>query len=644
MGKVNFSDFCDFPVIISPNLGKPSILTKFNQSNPKKHEYFSFLICVAPSSYSKSEIESFLENNLFVEALLLMDEGSSKYKRGTKIQLKILWIDNEIPKKLDEREFLNSLFIENRFETIDEKVLDQNPFVNRDSFYLVKYEFQLSEEAKKILTKRSLVMFDLIQKFPKAQNDLFRINYHAIVVSEKEWIDYRFVHITDLHIAKRNDEILGVIKGRMNSGFGSKIIGFFDKISSREKEEEKPIEKRFQNPNNSLRLFNRWANIEMEQRNLDFVVITGDILDFCVKADKSDKDSDFLEFKSTNWDVFVDIITGNRPILREDYSPVNLLEEQELGVPIFTATGNHDVRLFRYAITLLEIYKLLGLHYLEANLYFDLFGMAPVTALIISQKALNPYFQFINPYNNYMIKLGSNSFIFLNSGADEFLEFKSLLMADPSSTGFSDSQYTFCSEILNKIDTTHENKQIFLLSHAPMLNPIIKKSIRTKLLSKLKLIREPDISDTKERKLIEFGMKDPRADEDVEFFYGTISNNWVKFLGLTHTYKIIHLCGHTHKKQEFRIERTDNPTVSYSGNGEKILLPFAVYWDDYSEFYTQEDIQKNRPLHIQTASLGIGRYTEKKLKGAFRIFEIKNNKLHKIQNCYLSEIFPEIDQ
>ncbi len=270
--------------------------------------------------------------------------------------------------------------------------------------------------------------------------------------------------------------------------------------------------------------------------------------------------------------------------------------------------------------------------------------MAPMTALIISNKSLKAYFQFINAYDNYFVNIGSNVFIFLNSGPDEFLEFKSLLMADPSSTGFSDAQYRFSLNIIENLSLDSIKTHHFILSHAPMLNPIIKKSIRTKILSKLKLIREPDINDTKERSLIEFGMKDPRADEDVEFHYGGISKNWIEFLGLTYNAKLIHLCGHTHKKQEFRIERTDFPSISYSGNGEKILLPFAIYWDDYSEYYSKKDIDNKRPLHIQTASLGIGRYTEKKLKGAFRIFEIKNGKIYAIRNLFLSELFPDTNQ
>ncbi len=642
MGQFNLSDFKDLPIIISPNLGKPALLSFYNIGNHGKSEYFSFLLCAAPSAHSKADVESTLSANLYLEPLLQLDKNNMRYERGKRIKLKILWIDLELPRSISESDFITSYLMENRFEAVDESVLENNPFENRDAFYLVKYEFQLNDQVKKLLSKRSFVMFDLIQIFPEPDTKVVRTNFHSVVVSTKDWNDYRFAHITDLHIAKRNDEILGVIKGRMSHGFGSNIIRIADKISSMS--DDAPIEERFQNPNNSLRLFNKWANDQMNKGQLDFAVITGDIIDFCVKTDKSDKDSDFLELKSTNWDIFIDIITGTRPILRDDYEPVNLLEEEELGIPIFTTTGNHDVRLFRYAITLLDIYKLLGLRYLEANLYFDLFAMAPMTALIISNKALKPYFQFINPYDNYFFKIGSNVFICLNSGPDEFLEFKSLLMADPSSTGFSDAQYRFCAEILEKNITKTLNAHHFILSHAPMLNPIIKKSVRTKILSKLKLIREPDINDTKERSLVEFGMKDPRADEDVEFHYGGISKNWVTFLGLTYNHKLIHLCGHTHKKQEFRLERTDNPSISYSGNGEKILLPFAVYWDDYSEFYTYEEIENKRPLHIQTASLGIGRYTEKKFKGAFRIFEIKNRKIHAIRSYYLSEIFPEVNQ
>jgi len=119
----------------------------------------------------------------------------------------------------------------------------------------------------------------------------------------------KFVHLTDLHVAARNDmwevEVHTVIEG-------SPVT---------------PDPQDFKNFNTRLRDFIEWANQEADEGRLDFVFMLGDLVDFCRTGlfDRTPDDS--------NWSVLIEILT-DQPGLR---------------VPIFTTTGNHDWRTYPYS-------------------------------------------------------------------------------------------------------------------------------------------------------------------------------------------------------------------------------------------------------------------------------------------------------
>ncbi|MFI5107268.1 MAG: metallophosphoesterase family protein [Terriglobales bacterium] len=119
----------------------------------------------------------------------------------------------------------------------------------------------------------------------------------------------KFVHLTDLHVAARNDmweaEVPAVIEG-------SPVT---------------PGSQDFKNFNTRLRDFIKWANQEADEGRLDFVFMLGDLVDFCRTGlfDRTPDDS--------NWSALIEILT----------------DQQGLRVPIFTTTGNHDWRTFPYS-------------------------------------------------------------------------------------------------------------------------------------------------------------------------------------------------------------------------------------------------------------------------------------------------------
>ena len=127
----------------------------------------------------------------------------------------------------------------------------------------------------------------------------------------------RFVHLTDLHVAARNDmweaEVDAVIAG-------SPVT---------------PGPQLFKNFNARLRDFIKWANNKADEGRLDFVFALGDLVDFSRTGlfDRTPDDS--------NWSTLIEILTGSPA---EDGR-----DNKGLRVPLFTTTGNHDWRTYPYS-------------------------------------------------------------------------------------------------------------------------------------------------------------------------------------------------------------------------------------------------------------------------------------------------------
>lgn len=134
---------------------------------------------------------------------------------------------------------------------------------------------------------------------------------HAICISEISDRGANFIHLTDLHLAKRND----LMESEITSANG-------------------PV-KNFNNFNQRLRDFVKFANEKADHGQLDFILLGGDMVDF-----SNHGVSDEMNEADNNWQVFADIIAGSPR--EEKYG------NEGLKVPVFTTTGNHDWRQHPY--------------------------------------------------------------------------------------------------------------------------------------------------------------------------------------------------------------------------------------------------------------------------------------------------------
>ncbi|MFW9989982.1 MAG: metallophosphoesterase, partial [Candidatus Odinarchaeota archaeon] len=673
-------------IIINPNLGRPSILSIDRKLKNKEFEtILLFISDIADAdifgkiidknvsliplfdykwSYKlifkkekkglfskwrekrfRKKRKKFLEDKIkFVDEHDLSYEGvktlKSRLHRGEPIKTTIIKVENSSISHIHDISSLNGL-------NPQDFLIKNQVFGDMKNFYNVNIKFTLNKKVLNFLKERNFIMFDLY-----GPNE--RINYHSIVVSKQKWEDFTFVHATDLHLAERNDRIYGIIKKWAKSSVKSGAEDFFKTITKKlklgkKKKDEKeeilsdikvPLRKRLINPNNQFRQFIKLMNRKVLKNELDFIVMTGDLVDFTIlsrlaKQVRKLKDTFLFKYEDSNWQVFKNCVL-NLPT-NHDYK--GIIRGEELNCPIFTTLGNHDYRPFHYDLTWAEMYKKIGLNASEAIALNEMFSASPITALTKTSSAVKGYLSDINSFYDFFIKLGNNLFIVLNSGADSFKNIRDLITGHPSVTGISTRQVKYLENLINNVFQKGMNTFLFL--HGPPLNTG-GKSLKINLFKKEgKRIVKKKLSEFKESlfRQLEKPISSARIDGIFNMKHGCVSSNWEKLVKFCKDCCILTLAGHTHDSLEFRLEDTEDKSSVYDAPPfklKKIENPAAIYYDEYSEIYTNaKDIQNNGPFVVQTPALGLGRYGHPETAGGYREVIIKDGKLSSFKLHYL---------
>ena len=522
-----------------------------------------------------------------------------------------------------------------------------NVYQNLRRYYKVLIEFTLTEEVLEFLKRRNFVMFDINQKSEKGKK---RINYHSIVVSKQEWKNFNFVHATDLHLAERNDKIYEIIKKWTRFLTREDQERYLEEqkkeLEKIENDEDslmlphfsKPLKRRLVNPNNQMRKFIKIMNKKVLQNDLDFISLTGDLVDFTVLS-KLPKENRVFDYDHSNWKIFKEIILNLPQKKRRGMN-----RGEELLCPIFTITGNHDYRPFHYDLRWAGLYRKIGLKAIEALALNDKLVAFPITAIMKSSRALNGYLSEINPSLDYSFKLGNNNFIFLNTGSDSFKHFADLISGHPSLTGLTNMQINYLENLINYKIQKDDNTFLFL--HGPAINPKRKigffKKFKRKFKRKLGKLLLTKIDEFRESVLSKFEKKPSKIRIDGKFNvkYGTVATNWEKLITFCKDFCILTMSGHTHALKEFRLDNPDD-FKSYvfdapPFNLKKIENPAAIFYDTYSELYKNaEDIESYAPFVVQTPALGLGGFRDPKLTGAYREVKVEDGKLTSFEVKYL---------
>ncbi|MHA1338891.1 MAG: metallophosphoesterase [Promethearchaeota archaeon] len=650
-----FLDFKDFPVIIAPNLGKPQIRAYPKNKYEDMDTFEIEVLVIGMQNHDEDYIFDFLKKRVELKPILRLDSKTKRGIRGDSIVGKITKVNFAPVLSLGDEEIV----LNYKYESSRETPIKESIYEKRDKYFIVKIEFPFKNEFKNIIAEKNYLMFDLIQKFPKHDldnNSIFRstfnsdksrigklinlknltkTNYHSVVLTNQTWEDFTIIHASDLHIAKRNDEVLPILLRGFNKSISKTILSLTDFISGKNRDS---VEARFVNPNNNFRLFTILMNRLFERRLIDVIILSGDLIDFCICSDGGDKITSF-DIQNTNWTIFYNLVL-NLPIkLRDDIEPINIYQGEELLVPLFTTVGNHDYRSYHYDLRWGNLHKIVNVRQLEIIHYHDVIPANPITSLYVNRKAMKGYNQYINPYQNYWIKLGDHLILIMDSGYDSAKDTKDLFMGDPASIGFSDAQMKFMQNVVrHKNSPRGLNIAVF---HAPVINPAPFSSLPITLKKQLKKLGIVDLEGFKEENLKKFSEENGRSDFYIEYKHGTISNNWENALKFFQDNNFLVLNGHTHKFFEFRTEPTDEVAeltkTEFFILKKNIRIPVAIYMDDYSIKYKDPDFFNYKlPFHLQTPSLGVGRFQNTDLTGAFRIIKIKNNKLESFRVDFLT--------
>ncbi len=584
--------------------------------------------------FLKNKLDLIKEKDLSFELLKTL---KSRLYRGKPISAKVINVEKSSITSIQNMSYITDL-------NPQEILIKNKVFGELNRFYKVSIEFTIDKEVLKFLQERNFVMFDI-----HCLND--RINYHSIVISKQKWKDFTFIHATDLHLAERNDRIYGIIKKWTESSIKENVENFFEtfwkKLKIKKKPEKKeeilsdakiPLRKRLINPNNQFRRFIKLMNRKVLRNELDFIVFTGDLVDFAVlsRLSKKLRKSNQFKYEDSNWKIFKSIILN----LPSEEKNKGIVRGEELNCPVFTTLGNHDYRPFHYDLTWAEMYKKIGLNASEAIALNELFSASPITALTKTSLALNGYLSEINSFFDFSIRLGNNLFIVLNSGSDSFTNIRDLITGHPSVTGLSTKQIKYLENLINH--QINENANTYLFLHGPPLNTGGKK-LSIKLFDKQGgLFIKHKISEFKESLIKKAGklLSKARIDGIFNMKYGCISSNWEKLLEFCKNYCILTLAGHTHDSKEFRLEDTEEKSIVYDAPPfrlKKIENPAAIYYDEYSEMFDDiKSIENNEPFIVQTPALGLGSYRNLETAGGYREVVVKNGKLSSFKIKYIN--------
>ncbi|UCH08351.1 MAG: metallophosphoesterase [Deltaproteobacteria bacterium] len=318
----------EFPLIMSPNLGCPRIVSL---EGLKKGETIPLIIAGLYGEFASPLRDAF--EGVF--CLRLCDSLG-----GNAHDIPLHPVDD--PEEIKDWNLLSDFTSIDGTQRIFNSELHYNVLGEETRYWRldVAIREEDSDNFRSLLRKRGRktlpTLYDLILRNKEGKEE--RVNYHAIQVVQSTRGGCKFIHLTDIHAAKRNDEILGEVL----------------KVKSRRSRSE--IVDAYINFNDGLREFIGMANAMADEGELDFVVMTGDLVDFAFHGWEEEPNA-----AENNWRAFIHLIIGT--------GTEQAKGNGGLKMAVYTSTGNHDWRLHPYDPNLVNYSDSFGLTKEELNNY-----------------------------------------------------------------------------------------------------------------------------------------------------------------------------------------------------------------------------------------------------------------------------------
>ena len=278
------------PLILSPSLGCPQIV-----SIDSPNQYIQVIIAAkeVPRDGWRLAPSNKIDGNLLAEIKLIIPEDKNPIPISSNSNLAFNSLD-------DTRKIIS--------EEIKNNILSQTNDWNLFECHLV-FQEALKDANLRVSGQNKLLptLYDLELNGSTTKK-------HAVCIINNFNNNKNFIHLTDIHLARRND----IIKDEISSDNGQP--------------------NKYNNFNQNTRDFIKIANTQADTGQLDFILIGGDLIDF---VNQGFSNNSYL--KDNNWKFFIEVFTGSKSELQ--------LGNEGIRVPIFTTTGNHDWRFNPYDIS-----------------------------------------------------------------------------------------------------------------------------------------------------------------------------------------------------------------------------------------------------------------------------------------------------
>ncbi|MFA7415335.1 MAG: metallophosphoesterase [Rhizobium sp.] len=319
-----------------------------------------------------------------------------------------------------------------------------------------------------LLAERTL--YDLRCALPNGNH--YALSPHCFY-TRKAWDDFGLLHITDVHISKRNNDF----RARLQQG------GLNDAAQN------------YSNFQDNLRDFIRYANKLHSLGLADAVVATGDLVDYAKEDGDSGLNDNFARLRQL---ILGQPLAGGSP------------PGEELRLPVFATFGNHDYRVHPYdlranidvpggdndkALNEYSSHNLMESDAISLQAeHTPSYGLSDAEAALRmlwtdqSGNAYNYFDKYFTNERNYVVKLGKNRLVVLDTQMDEGVpglvnsalllqlltdsaneSTKRLLSGTgPNSYGFGDPQLDLLREAIHEAGN---DGTVIVGMHAPAISP-----------------------------------------------------------------------------------------------------------------------------------------------------------------------------
>jgi len=422
-------------------------------------------------------------------------------------------------------------------------------------------------------------LFDVVLRTSDGQQH--SVAPHA-VFAKQDWTNFGAIHITDLHVSRRLE------------GFRRKLQQLGQTAAV----------KNFENWNDALRDFIRYANHLHDIGMLDVIIATGDLVSY-IFENNDDRNG------GGNFEFLKRILIGDVPYPDGDfYAPNKGKKAEELRVPVFMTLGNHDYRPNAYDLQAkldagdfgpidlapagwgdktLSNFSNMNLVESEAlalqggkRVRYEMQEAASKVAVVRNVPAF--YKKTFGSEASYTVKLGANRLIMINSGMDEgilnagakdsikyvlgFLSEDERTFVDgtPNQKGISQADVALIKSTLAQ----HAPGAVIVGIHGPPINPAgeeyphyfretehpsINPDLNLGYLQRRDPLRVASHSDWLRSKTRNFKQKSPGDLLDFGVSRGQLEEFLMLCLGLHNNQAVdLVLCGHGHNRTEFRMD------------------------------------------------------------------------------------------